>query len=107
MTHLRSLPKSISLCDQITANLQGSDQTVSIIGFDVGVQTDCHSSSSLCDDGLFNVPDSFALIHLLIDYNGRVEEPSSIFSLSSEKLFGNLDDNSALSSVLAIPARTN
>ena len=67
---------------------QSSDQTVIVHGIDVGVQTDCHSSSSLVDDGIFNVPDSFALI----DCNGKVEGPSSIFSLGSENRFDNLDD---------------
>ena len=67
---------------------QSSNQTVVIHGIDVGVQTDYHSSSSLIDDGIFNVPDSFALI----DCNGNVEAPSSIFSLGSEDWSDNLDD---------------
>ena len=56
---------------------QSLNQTNNTHGIDAEVQTDCLSSSTVIQDGIFDVPKSF----LLIDSTGNVEGPDSIFSL--------------------------
>ena len=59
---------------------------------DVGVQTDPPDNSDVIQDGLFEVPESF----MLIDSNGNVEGPDSLFSCDSE-YEGNLSFTTAIS----------
>ena len=58
----------------LSNNDQSLNHSTSAHGVDAEVQTDCQSTSTVIQDGIFDVPQSF----MLLDSNGNVEGPDSI-----------------------------